>query len=145
MSLVDKYHKVNSLLVENDVCVNQNFILPKSLHLCMIRFIDNTSIEGEGEHEKQDLSASSRHRTSDGTPDVRHTPAAGRPALIGNPVPPRPNENVGRPTTIGRPTRPEIRPRQTELKRRMSGDNRTSDNYRTSDAACAQPLGFSPM
>ena len=37
---------MNSLLVESDVCVNENFILPKSMHLCMIRFIDNTSIGG---------------------------------------------------------------------------------------------------
>ena len=38
--------QVNSLLTEYDVCVNENFILPKSMHLCMIRFIDNTSIRG---------------------------------------------------------------------------------------------------
>ena len=46
--------QVNSLLVEYDVCVNENFILPKSLHLCVIRFIDNTSIEG-GEELQQGL------------------------------------------------------------------------------------------
>src|SRR5664279_6185541 len=44
--------QVNSLLVEYDVCVNKNFILPKSLHLCMIRVIDNTSIGG-GEEVQQ--------------------------------------------------------------------------------------------
>ncbi len=27
--------QVNSLLIESNVCVNENFILPKSLHLCM--------------------------------------------------------------------------------------------------------------
>jgi hypothetical protein len=50
--------QVNSLLIEYDVCFNENFILPKSMHLCMIRFIDNTSIGGamervdeDGEHE----------------------------------------------------------------------------------------------
>ena len=111
--------QVNSLLVENDVCVNQNFILPKSLHLCMIRFIDNTSVEGEGEHEKRekDLFSSSRHRTSDGAPDVRQSPAAERPTLIGNPVPPRQIENVGCPKHTGRPTQ------------------RTTDNDRKSDPA----------
>ena len=39
--------QVNSLLIEYDVCVDENFILPKSMHLCMIRFVDNTSIGGE--------------------------------------------------------------------------------------------------
>ena len=46
--------QVNSLLVENDVCVNENFILPKSMHLCMIRFIDNTSVGGAMEHVDED-------------------------------------------------------------------------------------------
>ena len=42
--------QVNSLLTEYDVCVNENFILPKSMHLCMIRFVDNTSIGGAMDH-----------------------------------------------------------------------------------------------
>ena len=37
---------MNALLVEYNVCDYENFILPKSLHLCMIRFVDNTSIGG---------------------------------------------------------------------------------------------------
>ena len=41
--------QVNSLLVEHDVCVNENFILPKSMHLFTIRFINNTSIGGGDE------------------------------------------------------------------------------------------------
>jgi hypothetical protein len=36
--------QVNSLLIEPDVLFNESFILPKSMHLCMIRFVDNTSI-----------------------------------------------------------------------------------------------------
>jgi hypothetical protein len=36
--------QVNSLLVEPDLLFNENFILPKSMHLCMIRFVDNTSV-----------------------------------------------------------------------------------------------------
>ena len=58
MNLIDDYYKVNSFLVEYDVCVNENVILPKSMHLCMIRFIDNTSIgepmklvDEDGKHE----------------------------------------------------------------------------------------------
>ena len=40
--------QVNSLLIEYDVCDYENFILPKSMHLCMIRFIDNTNTSGGG-------------------------------------------------------------------------------------------------
>ena len=46
--------QVNSLLIEYDVCDNENFILPKSMHLCMIRVVDNTSIGG-GPEEQQEL------------------------------------------------------------------------------------------
>ena len=45
MNLIDDYYKVNSFLVINNVCDDVNFILPKSMHLC-VRFIDNTSIGG---------------------------------------------------------------------------------------------------
>ena len=45
--------QVNSLLIEYDVCDNENFILPKSMHLCMIRVVDNTSIGG-GPYEQQE-------------------------------------------------------------------------------------------
>ena len=41
--------QVNSLLTETDICFNENFILPKSLHLCMISFEDKKSMApGEG-------------------------------------------------------------------------------------------------
>ena len=43
--------QVNSLLNEYDICDNENFILPKSMHLCMIRVVGNTSIGG-GPEEK---------------------------------------------------------------------------------------------
>ena len=47
--------QVNSLLVENDVCVNENFILLKSLHLCMIRFLKETSLScGDGELQQEE-------------------------------------------------------------------------------------------
>ena len=58
LSLTDVHYKVNSFLVINNVCHDVNFILPKFMHLCMIRFIYNTSIGGvmervekEGKHE----------------------------------------------------------------------------------------------
>ena len=44
--------QVNSLLIEYDVCDNENFILPKSMHLCMIRVVDNTNVDG-GLEEQQ--------------------------------------------------------------------------------------------
>ena len=43
--------QVNSLLIEYDVCNNENFILPKSMHLCMIRVVDNTNIGGGPEEQ----------------------------------------------------------------------------------------------
>ena len=44
--------QVNSLLIEYDVCDNENFILPKSMHLCMIRVVDNTNIGGVPEEQQ---------------------------------------------------------------------------------------------
>ena len=41
---------MNSLLVEYDIFNDENFILPKSMHLCMIRFVDNTNANG-GKHQ----------------------------------------------------------------------------------------------
>lgn len=40
---------MNSLLVEYNTFTNENFILPQSLHVCMIRFEAETSIACEGE------------------------------------------------------------------------------------------------
>ena len=45
---------MNSLLVAFDVYDNKNFILPKSMHLCMIRVIANTSIEGGLERQQEE-------------------------------------------------------------------------------------------
>ena len=42
--------QVNSLLVDYDNLIDENFILPKSMHLCMIRFVDNTNVNG-GDHQ----------------------------------------------------------------------------------------------
>ena len=42
--------QVNSLFIEYDVCDYENFILPKSMHLCMIRVIDNTNTCRGGQH-----------------------------------------------------------------------------------------------
>jgi hypothetical protein len=51
--------QVNSLLIESDILIDENFILPKSMHLCMIRFVDNTSVargeEGDFQQEEQAL------------------------------------------------------------------------------------------
>jgi hypothetical protein len=45
--------QVNSLLINYDILIAESFILPKSLHLCMIRFIDNPSIARGGEGKLQ--------------------------------------------------------------------------------------------
>ena len=44
LSQINNDYQVNSFLIEPDVLLNENFILPKSMHLCMIRFIDNKSV-----------------------------------------------------------------------------------------------------
>jgi hypothetical protein len=46
--------QVNSLLIEPDVLFNESFILPKSMHLCMIRFVDKTSIARGGDASQRD-------------------------------------------------------------------------------------------
>ena len=46
--------QVNSLLVAFDVYDNENFILPKSMHLCMIRVIANTSMDGGLERQQEE-------------------------------------------------------------------------------------------
>ena len=61
LSLIDVHYKVNSFLLINNVCDDVNFILPKFMHLCMIRFVDNTSMEGamelqdDGQGEEKEL------------------------------------------------------------------------------------------
>ena len=64
--------QVNSLLVEFDVCDNENFILPKSMHLCMIRVINNTSVDG-GLEEQQGL----EHDVPNGAREEREACARG--------------------------------------------------------------------
>ena len=45
---------MNSFLAENNTLINKNVILPKPMHLCMIRFVDNTHIGG-GPEKRQEL------------------------------------------------------------------------------------------
>ena len=49
--------QVNSFLNESGVVIDGNFILPKSMHLCMIRFVKETSMAqgGEGLQEKPNM------------------------------------------------------------------------------------------
>jgi hypothetical protein len=50
--------QVKSLLIEPDLLFSENFILHKSMNLCLIRFVDNTSVAREGDKsqkEEQDL------------------------------------------------------------------------------------------
>ena len=41
--------QVNLFLAQTDICIDDNFILPKSMHVCMIRFEGMTSIARGGE------------------------------------------------------------------------------------------------
>ena len=54
LSQTDDCYKVNSLLAESSTLISENFIQPKSMHLCMIRFIDNTNIKGGLERDDND-------------------------------------------------------------------------------------------
>jgi hypothetical protein len=49
--------QVNSLLIESDIYYNENFILPKSLFICMIRFIGEEGVRGseEMQHMEHDV------------------------------------------------------------------------------------------
>jgi hypothetical protein len=49
--------QVNSLLAESDIYSNKNFILPKSLFICMIRFIGEEGVRGseEMQHMEHDV------------------------------------------------------------------------------------------
>jgi hypothetical protein len=64
--------QVNSLLIEPNLLFSENFILPKSMHLCMIRFVDNMSVArggDESQQEEQDLmSKCAREKMKAGTP-----------------------------------------------------------------------------
>ena len=44
--------QVNLFLVEPDVFINENFILPKSLYLCMVRFVGDEGM-ARGSEELQ--------------------------------------------------------------------------------------------
>jgi hypothetical protein len=45
---------VNSLLIESDIYHNENFILPKSLFICMIRIIREEGVRGSKEMQHMD-------------------------------------------------------------------------------------------
>jgi hypothetical protein len=46
--------QVNSLLTEYKLFTNENFILPKSLHVCMIKFVAEASMTCGGEELHED-------------------------------------------------------------------------------------------
>ena len=47
--------QVNLFLAQTDICIDENFILPKSVHVCMIRFEGIATIArgGEGLHQEE--------------------------------------------------------------------------------------------
>ena len=45
--------QVNSLLLDYDVSDYESFILPKSMHVCILKFVDNTNAIG-GDHQDMD-------------------------------------------------------------------------------------------
>ena len=70
---------MKSLLLEYNVCDDMKFILPKSLHLCMIRFVHNTSARGRegasiGEEEEQQSEELKEHIFCEGAEGGMRTP-----------------------------------------------------------------------
>jgi hypothetical protein len=70
--------QVNSLLTEYNLFTNENFILAKSLHVCMIRFVAEASMthRGEGLHEDNRkmvpiISESTREERKAGAPPLK--------------------------------------------------------------------------
>jgi hypothetical protein len=70
--------QVNSLLTEYNLFTNENFILPKSLHVCMIRFVAEASMTRGGEelHENNRkvvpiISESTREERNAGAPPLK--------------------------------------------------------------------------
>ena len=47
--------QVNSLLAQPDLCYGENFILPKSMHLCMIRFEEQLDMEAMELNKELDM------------------------------------------------------------------------------------------
>jgi hypothetical protein len=69
--------QVNSLLTEYNLFTNENFILPKSLHVCMIRFVAEASMtRGDELHEDNHkivpiISESTREERKVGAPPLK--------------------------------------------------------------------------
>jgi hypothetical protein len=69
---------VNSLLTEYNLFTNENFTLPKSLHVCMIRFVAKASMTRGGEELHEDnhtmvpiISESTRVERKAGAPPLK--------------------------------------------------------------------------
>ena len=57
LSLTADYYQVNSLVTQPDRCYDDNFILPRSMHLCMIRFEEQLDMEAMELDEELDMEA----------------------------------------------------------------------------------------
>jgi len=117
---------VNLLLIESDVVLNENYILPKSLYVCMIRYHDEDKAEGGDDKAQggEDKAQEEEDRNLD----------FGRPNQFGRPTSVTktaiclyrtPSTEDGLPVKFGRPT------------------SRTSDMGRDSDDPIQK--GFTPM
>ena len=96
--------QVNSLLVAFDVYDNENFILPKSMHLCMIRVIANTSIDGGLERQQEE------HIVPKGAREEREACARGKDEGKDAREEGKPNRHPGRPMPGGMPAASPSKP-----------------------------------
>src|ERR1041385_8085109 len=87
--------QVNSLLIDSDILCNENFILPKSLYVCIIRYHDEEEDPEGGEDEEI-----SNFRTSD---TFRTSDIGGQELRCRDDL--ELQKGYGTPTSFGRPTR----------------------------------------
>src|ERR1041385_9166285 len=116
--------QVNSLLIDSDMLWNENFILPKSLYVCIIRYHDEEEDPEGGEDE-----GSSNFRTSDTfrTSDIGGQELRRRDDL-------ELQKGYGHPTGFGRPTwnrTSDISEKDGDL--RIQKTSKTEDGFPTYD------------
>jgi hypothetical protein len=69
--------QVNSFLVGSGILLNENFILPKSLHLCLIRFEEGYGVEGEEAKLQPEQEGATTGKSTFSLPRQRTTTGSG--------------------------------------------------------------------
>jgi hypothetical protein len=75
--------QVNSFLVGSGILLNENFILHKSLHLCLIRFEEGYGVEGEEAKLQPEHEGASTGKSTFSLPWQRTTTGSGARGGVG--------------------------------------------------------------